>query len=276
LRQALVGELFPVEPFPENITVPNVHQIAFTGGTFASLSAESRANLFSYLMNFATGDVERACSCLLRELDTGGRLSDEEEFRQRFKHVVPFRDGGWSLREGNKSLAEHLFVHWRVATELSLKPQSHLIPFYRGLFLITAAARRVAPDYDSLSAALEELRVIEGVTHLREMLSPPRLGESSERHIALMMDLPRRFDEALSLMSEGSAQLDLQLAHLASHRKQKNASSIVVALLAILATIVLLTHHVMVAMGSPAWIERIGAIAFAEFGLLLLWTSRAN
>jgi predicted unusual protein kinase regulating ubiquinone biosynthesis (AarF/ABC1/UbiB family) len=270
LRQVLLGSWFPVAMHPKNIVVlPNM-QIAFTSGEFARLSTDTKKNLWQYLIATSTEDPDKACSCLLGEMIQDGSPFDAEELRHRFRGIVPFRDGGWSPEGDSRSLAEHLFVHWKLASDRGLRPQHHLLAFYRGLFQTAAHARRLAPYGDPLLDGLQEVRTIEMVAQFRDMLGLSQLSDNLDRYAAMMMGLPQKLDEVLTLVAESGARVRLQSAQEVGHRRQQGSSAVLIALLFVLAAVVLLSHHVSASAAGGVWFDRISAMVFVVVGALLL------
>jgi ubiquinone biosynthesis protein len=272
LRQVLLGSWFPVELHPKKIVVLPNRQVAFTGGEFARLPSDAKKNLWQYLIASSTEAPDKACSCLLGEMMQEGRPFDEEELRHRFRGIVPFRDGGWSTEGDNRSLAEHLFVHWKLASERGLRPQRHLLAFYRGLFQTTAHARRLTPYSDPLRDSLQEVRTIEILAQFRDTLGLSQLSDNLDRYAAMMMGLPQKLDEVLTLVAESGARVRLQSAQEVGHRREQSSSAVVVALLFVLAAVVLLSHHVSASAAGGVWFDRISAMVFVVVGALLLRT----
>jgi predicted unusual protein kinase regulating ubiquinone biosynthesis (AarF/ABC1/UbiB family) len=270
LRQALWGKQFPVALHPEDIVLLPNKQIAFTGGVFASLPSDAQKNLWHYVMATSTDAPDRACSYLLREIEQQGRPIDEDELRYRFREIVPFRDGGWSGSGDSSSLTEHLFVHWKLVSERGYRPQRHLLCFYRGLFQTLALVRRFAPDSDPLLEGLQDVRTIVMLEQFQEMLEWHALSDRLDKYSAMMMELPPKFDHALTLMAESYARLPLQGAAPAQYRGQQNSSTVVIALLLALVAVVLLSHHFAMSAIGGVWVDRISTIAFVAFGGLLL------
>lgn len=270
LRLALLGQRFPVEPRVEDILILPDKRIAFTGGTFSGLDSDAKTHLLSYLVAASTEDPGKACSWLIKETEKGNRTISEEELRNRFRQVVPFRDGGWINRDANDSLAEYLFVHWKLASKYGYRPLPHLLSFFRGLFLITAAARRLDSKGDPLLEALENLRFHAVVTQFRDMMVPSQFGESIDKYAVMMMELPGKLNDVLTFAAEGSARVRLRITETDEYRLQKNSSAISTALLLVLAAIVLLSHHFMASAVNQGWADRISAIVFVLFGALLL------
>jgi len=268
LRQALMGHIFPVEPSLENVAVISNKQIAFTGGVFASLPGESQSNLWDYLIASAGDSPDHACSCLLREVRSDGPGADED-LRHRFRQVVPFRDSGWYNDDNLNRLVEHLVVHWQSATECGYVPQSHLPSFYRGLFAIARVAQQLSPKTDPLLEGLQEARLLESVSRMREMLSLQHLGDQVDRYTALLMAMPQRMDQALTLASAGSARVKLHVPE-ASHQRQKNSIAVTTAMLLLLSAVAFVLPRVTASFLGSEWAGRINTVAFLACGALLL------
>ena len=270
LRQALMGHVFPVDPCVPNIAVISDKQIAFTGGVFSSLPGDSQLNLWNYLIASAADSPDQACSCLLKELRADGPSGSYEDLRHQFRQVVPFRDTGWYTDDNRNHLIEHLVVHWQAATECGFIPQSHLASFCRGLFAITRAAQQLSPETDPLLEGLQEARLLESVARMREMLSLERLGDHADRYAALLMAMPQRFDQALTLASEGTPRVKLHVPENLSQQRQKNSIAVMTALLLLLAAVAFALPRVTSSFVGNEWAGRINAVAFIACGALLL------
>jgi len=270
LRQALLGNVFPVEPRPENILILSEKRIAFTSGGFAKFSSEAKTNLWNYLLAAESADPDRACSCLLKEMQEGKTQINRDELGHKFRQAVPFRDGGWKDNSTNDSLAEHLFVQWRLASESGCRPSVQLLSFYRGLFLIAAAAEQLAPRNDSLLQGLKEVRLIEMLGQFQQMIGLRPLSNDLHKYATMMMELPRKLDDVLTLASEGNARLKLRITEGAASSKQKNMLAVSIALSLMLVTVVLLAHHLAMNSAAGAWAERIGATLCVLIGAMLM------
>lgn len=269
-RQALLGKQFPVEVRAADIALLPNKQIAFTDGVFASVPSDAQKNLWHYVLATSTEAPDRACSYVLREIEPTGRPVDEDELRYRFREIVPFRDGGWMERNDPSSLTEHLFVHWKLLSERGLRPQRHLLCFYRGLFQTLAVVRRFAPEQDPLLEGLQDVRVLVMLEQFEEMLEWHALSDKLDKYSAMVMELPHKFDRALTLMAESHARLPFQGTRSTPQRRQHSSSAVVVALLLVLVTVVLLSHHLAMAAPGEVWVERVSVIAFVVLGALLL------
>jgi len=262
LRQALLGRIVPVEPWGANVTVLADDRIAFTGGAVTKLPSPFQSNLWGYLIAASNQDPEEVCTYLLREMTLEGPPSAEEQLRLRLRQAVPFRDGGWSVH--GESLAEHLFLHWRFAREAGFRPRAQLLAFYRGLAAVSLTARRLAPDRDALLQAFEEVRLLSSVQQLGEMMNVGQMREMFERYAALMIDLPQRLDEVLTLAAEGNLRSGSRAPEPAQ-RPRSTSSTLWVALLLALGAIFLLWPRL-----DGIWGERLGALVFLLLGALLL------
>jgi ubiquinone biosynthesis protein len=270
LRHALLGRAFPVEPRPANVRILSEKRIAFTGGLFASLPAESQSNLWDYLSATAAENPDHACSCLLREVRREETSGGDEELRHRLRQVVPFRDSEWYQNDDVDQLVEHLVVHWRAAASCGYVPQPHVPSFYRGLFAISDMARRLSPAGDPLLEGLQDARLLASMGRMREMLSPRQFGNHFDKYAALMMTMPQKLDEMLTLGSEGGARLKLRVPETASHRRRENSSSIVAALLLLLAAAALLLPQVTASLLSKEWAGRANTVVFVLLGAMVL------
>jgi hypothetical protein len=270
LRQALFGKQFPVEVRPDDIVLLPNTQIAFTGGVFASLPSDAKKNLWHYVMATSTDAPDRACSYLLREIEQEGRPINEDELRYRFREIVPFRDGGWMGRGDTSSLTEQLFVHWKLVSEHGLRPQRHLLCFYRGLFQTLACVRRFTQDGDSLVEGLQDVRTLVMLEQFEEMLEWRTLSDKLDKYSAMLMELPQKFDNALTCMAERHARPPLQGGRTAQHHGQQNSLAVAIALLLALVAVVLLSHHLAPSALGGVWVDRVSTIAFVVLGALLL------
>ena len=272
LRQALVGHVFPVGPRPANVTFISNRQIAFTGGALSSLSGASQANLWSYLIASSGESPDRACSSLLREFCSDGPQGADEELRQRFRQIVPFRDSGWYSDDNPNRLIAYLVVHWQAAKDCGFVPQTPLTSFYRGLFAISRMAQQLSPSTDALVEGLQEARLLESVARMREMVSWQCLGNYADRYVAMMMAMPQKLDQVLALASDGGARVKLHVPE--THQRQKNSMAVMTAMLLLLAAIAFAIPRLTTSLISAHWAGRVNAILFIGCGALFLLAVR--
>jgi ubiquinone biosynthesis protein len=277
LRQALLSHVFPVEPCATNVAVISDRQVAFTGGVFSSLPAESQSNFWNYLIASAAESPDQACSHFLKEMRREGANGNDEDLRHRFRQVVPFRDSGWYSDDDKNRLVEHLVVHWQAATECGYVPSPQMSCLCRGLFAIARVAQELSPETDPLLEGLQEARLLESAARMREMLSLQRLGDHVDQYAAMMMAMPQRLDQMLNLGPEGSTRLKLHVPETASHRRQKNSVAVMTAMLLLLTAVAFALPRVTSVLVGTDWAGRINAVAFIGCGaLLLLATSRSR
>ena len=88
--------------------------------------------------------------------------------------------------------------------------------------------------------------------------------------VPLLLELPRKMDEVLTLATESSARMQLQVRETAEHRRHRNSTASVAALLLVLAGVALLTRYLAVTdeLGSKG--VKIGAGLLLMVGVLLL------
>jgi hypothetical protein len=145
-----------------------------------------------------------------------------------------------------------------------------LLCFYRGLFQTLTFVRRFAPDGDPLLEGLQDVRTIVMLEQFQEMMGWPALSDKLDKYSAMLMELPQKFDHALTLMAESHTQWSPQGSRPAPHHEQPNQSAVVMALLLMLVAVVLLSHHVTAVASAGVWGDRLSALAFIILGALLL------
>jgi ubiquinone biosynthesis protein len=272
LKQAFQHTAFPADPSAKNLVHKPDGKTVYTGALLSDLSPGAKTNLWNYLLAVARHDPDVACTALLREMQTEQGAIDPTQLQHRFRQAVPFRDGSWSQTGDANSLAEHLFVQWRFAGENGYRPPPHLIAFFRGLFLVSEVAHRLAPNADPLLDGLEALRQERGQAQIREMLDVNRWGDYLGQGGALLAELPKKLDEVLTIAAEGKMQVQIRDSQTTGQRRKKNATAATIALLLMLVSVALLSHA-LAEVFDPLWVNRIGAIAFVCIGALLLKTA---
>ena len=265
LRQALLGAFFPVEPEARTVLVLPDGRLVFTGALTA-LPSGTKRELWGYLVAAAAEDPDRACLHLLRVLEKGSRSAAEEELRHQLRQVVLFRDGA------EEGLAELLKVHGRLAAAHGWRVSPGLGRFYRGLALVNETARRLAPDRDSLRDGLENVRIQAAIGQFRELLSIEQWSRNLEQYAPALLELPKRWDEALTVLAEGYARIPLQVRPTAGQRGRQDSTAVGAALLLALAGIALLAHHLAQEGAMGGWAGRVGTAAFVVVSVLLLRT----
>ena len=135
----------------------------------------------------------------------------------------------------------------------------------------------LSPETDPLLEGLQEARLLESAARMREMLSFQRLGDHVDQYAAMMMAMPQRLDQMLTLGPEGGTRLKLHVPETASHRRQKNSVAVLVAMLLLLTAVAFALPRVVSVFVGSVWAGRINAVAFvACAALLLIATSRTR
>ncbi|HBL30312.1 MAG TPA: hypothetical protein DD490_26050, partial [Acidobacteria bacterium] len=226
--------------------------------------AATQTRLWEYLGTAVTGDPAEAAATLLSEMTPGPRAVDADQILLRLRQIVPFRDGSWS--SSGDTLAEHLFLQWRVARSGGWRPRPHLLAFWRGFTAVAAEMQALEPGSDALRDGLEELRLTVDVGRLSSLLSPAGLAEGIGPYAALLVQMPQKLDAMLTLLASGETRLKLQIDEGKDPRSRQSPWTLAVILAAAFGAIVLLTRQ----LASPAlfgiWGERIGAVVLLVFG----------
>jgi hypothetical protein len=276
LGQVLLGRTFPVAPRPEAVVAMAGDwlgdRIAFAGGPYEAPSAALQASLSRYLAAAARDDPDEVSASLLPELTrpaatVPGEPGGDEPLRLRLRQAVPLREADWT---GAGDLAGQLLLHWRIARQEGYRPSAPLLAFYRGLFALDGAARRLDPAGDALRAGLVEVRLLASFEQLRAMLSLGDVGETLERYGALMLDLPQRLDGALTALAAGRGSSPADATPRAGEPRASWAFALAAGLA--LAAVAMATRQLagLFAGAAGLWAERAGAGAFAVLGGLLL------
>lgn len=267
LRQAMYGRTYPIDTHPGDILVLNTHQIAFTGGLFATLPTLTKENVRHYLTAAAAPDPDRAYGYLTQEMEEADRAQGEHTVRNRFRQVVPFRDGPLSQTSAGDTLAEHLLVHWRIVREHGYHVRIHMRDFYRGLFAVTRHVQQLAPDRDLLKEGLEDLRSAVGLSEIRDMMDENVWRDAMSRYTVNLLQLPHVLNEILSKTSDEDPR---PVAGPSRAARSPAVSSVVVGLLCFLAAIAFVSRHLVRSFGDEPWIEGASAGLFLVIGLLTL------
>ena len=272
LRQALRGRALPVAPRGENVEILPDGRLAFVGGPFLPLPAAVQGDLLAYLDAAAALDSEKACTYLLRQTHRDAEAVREEQLFLRLRQVVPFRDGAWS--PSGDSLAEHLLIQWRIARQCGYRLRPPALAFCRGLVTVATVTRRLSATRDALREGLEELRLQRSLGELRETLDPRALGDSLAPYAGLLLALPQKLDEVLSLMAKGEARVRLEMSPPAGGEGHRDSLTAVLALAVALGAVVLVIGRLSGAVAQGPWVERAGGVMVLLLGALLLWTVR--
>ncbi len=264
LQRALVGSWFPVDPNPDNLVILSQDRFLFTGGLTASLARPIQSKLLAYLMSVVAGNPDDAFTFMIGMLEPGDP-DKEETLKHRLRQVVPFRDGGWGGPGMGESLAEHLFVQWRVAGECGFLPTEQYRHFCRGLGGVAFLSMKLVPGRDILRDALYEYRMKSGLNELAGMVNLEHFTGQTETFFRMMSELPRRFETALKQKTQTVPAGKTETAK----PKAAHPRSVILSLVLVLISLILLSRFFG---DSPwqDWTEPSAAILFLLVGGLLL------
>ncbi len=262
-RQVFTGAWFPVCPEATDLGFREDGEIAYYGGPVSSLSPETQTGLLAYLAAVAADRPDEACRRLLRYTRSGGAAVDVAALMRRFRQIVPFRDGPWSRAEAADSLAERLFVQWRVIGQFGLRPAAELADFQRSLTAVALTTRRLAPERDVFCDALYEFRFQMGARDLGRLADAGELTAQAERFFTMAAEFPQLLEGFLADSPPERADRRGEPAPVAPSTPLGAASWLIVLL-----SVAMLTRFLTVQWGD--WVEPIGAAVFVAAGGWLL------
>ena len=264
LRQVVSGRLVPFD-FDDSDVIVAGDRLVLIGGAFEPHPASERTRFLRYLNAVAADDPDAAASWIADPRPVEGGEQREEELRRRLRQAVPFRDGEWS---GDDHLVEHVLVQWRVTTRAGWPLTPHHLHVYRGLHAASLLAQRLAPQADTLAAALQDERLHLGVGEARRMIDPQTIGATLDHLFQDMVNFPQKLDDVLTLAAEGRlrVKLDVPDGHAAQHTR--NRTVLLVAVLVALTGVASMARHLAPAVG--AGVDRLAAVVVLLLGGWLL------
>jgi hypothetical protein len=213
-----------------------------------------------------TESPDRAWASLAPELVATTGAAPGEELARAFRCLVPFRDD--PTCDSGSNAADHMFLQWRHATSHGWVPASHVIPFYHGSFRIIATARGADGVGDLVADALRTLRAEAGLRQLEEWsraLDP--LG-AIEQQMTLLMQLPQKLDQLLSIAADGTVRVQLVSGDSAGAARRSRLATAVGLLLVTLAALALAATALSI---PSAWSDAGQAVLLLGAGGLLVW-----
>ena len=264
LWQALSGR---VVPFDFDLHDVRLHddRLVLVGGAFEPLTAAGREQFLRYLVAAAADDPDAAWSWIAEAAVQASEGQSEYRLRRRLRQAVPFRDGEWS---GDDRLAEQLLVQWRVTREAGWEMRPHQLHLYRGIQAVSAATTQLAPEQDTLLAALGDERWRLGLAGARHALDPRALPVALNTLLQDLVHLPQKLDEVLTLAASGRLRVKLHMPDAEESRRVRNRTVSLVASLVSLVGVAFLARHMAPAYG--AGVERMGAVLLLVIGGWLL------
>jgi hypothetical protein len=145
-----------------------------------------------------------------------------------------------------------------------------MISFNRGLFMISALARQLAPERDLLKEAVDAFRLMSALEQFQQMMGLQPMGENLNKYAVMLADLPQKLDQMLTVAADGDARMKLHIAETDPRPRQKNSSTATTATLMVLTAVVLLANRLATSSIGGVWVDRISGIAFVLISALLL------
>lgn len=267
LQQAFYGSVYPIALHPTEIVMLTTHQIAFTGGQFATLPTSTKENVRNYLLACAIPDPDRAYACLTQEMEEADRAQAEQGLRNRFRQIVPFRDGPWSQTGSGDTLAEHLFVHWRLSREFGYHVRIHMRDFYRGLFAVTRQTQQLVLGRDTLKEGLNDLRYTVGMSEMRDMMDVRVWQDTANAYAMSLIHLPHLLNEAISKTPTEDPRPPKTGE---DSGRGIGVSSGLIGLFSLLVVTVFVSRHLTQALGENEWVQNVSTGTLIVIGLLAL------
>jgi hypothetical protein len=264
LRQALTGRAVPFDFDLDDVRLHD-GRLVMVGGAFEKQTVDGRKQFLRYLITVAADDPDAAWTWLAEATAPGSQGESEYRLRRRLRQAVPFRDGGWS---GDDRIAEQLMVQWRVTREAGWDMHQHPLHLYRGIHAISTATSRLAPDTDTLLAALRDERSRLEVAGARDALDPRAFPYGLDKVLQNLVRMPQMLDEVLTLASSGRLRVKLHVPDAEEGRRVRNRTVSLVASLVTLVGVAFLVRHLAPVYGDD--VERIGAVLLLILGGWLL------
>lgn len=263
LRQAVSGAVFPV-PAAGDVVGPGGRLVAT--GTLARLPAATGSHMVTYLLALVGDLPDRSWAALALELTPLRNAAPQAEVARAFRCLVPFRDD--RSCDSGSDVADHAFLQWRAATKHGWLPSPDLVPFYQGLFAVVTAVRDRAPGRDLLAEAARGLRFEAGVRQFDEWTRGIDVMNAMERQMMLMLQLPQKLDQLLTIAADGAVRVQLVTAEDRGAGRRSRAAA--VASILLVAAAVALLAGAAVPWPPGVW-DSAPSLGLLVAGGLLVW-----
>jgi predicted unusual protein kinase regulating ubiquinone biosynthesis (AarF/ABC1/UbiB family) len=194
LWQVFAGRVFATEFDPDDVTLLPGGGIE-VDGLYVRLADATRADLWDYLVAVAAGEPDRAAGSLVRLTVPGPAADPADRLLARVRQAVPYRE---CRSAGGEDFGDLLLAYWRIAGECGYRMPFGLLRFHAATLRLRAAAADLAPGLDALRCAVENVRIITGLSDFRAAANLGWVREGLEHLTPLLLELPRKFDDALT------------------------------------------------------------------------------
>jgi ubiquinone biosynthesis protein len=266
LRQALLGHRFPTQLGSDDVLILEDGRVGYLSGTFSALPPEAKERIWRYLLAAAVDDPDDSCRRLLQEMGSGRNKTSERELMASFRQAVTFFQSRPGITEQYSDLSARILRHWQLAVEAGYHPGAPLLSFYRGLFSMLRAVRRLRPGRDPLLESVEEVWVAGIFEPFRQLSRVDNLTGTINRYAAAMVELPSGIDDLLTLAAHGETRGPSERVR---DENEKRVPPSTLAALLLLVTALLLVRSSAFPFAS-AWADRISLVACCLIGLMIL------
>ena len=198
LDHALNRRWFPEAPRPASLALTRQGRFAFLGRRIATLENDLQAALLRHLAAVAACRTDDAAAAIISICAPYRSAAGYEKMRTLFRQMVPFRDGGWGDLSRLETLAEHVFAHWRIATQVGYELPETMIPFVRGFWEIARLAHEVAPEHDLLREALQQFRAAQTYDRVRGLFTRANFVSQGQDWLEFLVELPEKLNAIAS------------------------------------------------------------------------------
>jgi predicted unusual protein kinase regulating ubiquinone biosynthesis (AarF/ABC1/UbiB family) len=262
LRQAFSGSVVPYDFTAADVLIAG-DRLVLTSALFEPHVSVERARFAAYLTAVAADDPNEAAAWIVEGTDLPARR--EEELRRQLRQAVPFREGEWS---GDERFAEQVLVQWRVAHDAGWPLSPHHQHVYNGLYSVHRMSQVLAPDVDTVAAALDDERLRIGVSQAAGVFDPRQFNANLDRAIREMVELPHRLDALLSAAADGRLRTKLIVPDSDDTEQVRDRTVLLVTALVAFAALASVLRHLVPALGLS--VDRIGAVLLLIVGGWLL------
>ena len=241
LKQAMSGNLFPVDPQEHHLVIQGNDQLSFEGCELTRLPKAALENLWNYLLAAMVDDPDRSATYLLQEMRLAKHKEiDVQSFRTNFRQAAYFAALEPVLGTDSNALAQLVFQHWKTALEHGYSPKPLLLCFYRGLFSVARIARKISAPDDALRGGLEDLQSEKIFDQVRELVGVQHWMQNADKFAGVLVNLPRTFDQALTRTARPPQEI---VIHDGSDSRSPKIAAVVPVFLLIVAVLVSQSTH---------------------------------